>query len=338
MKQNKKAVALIVFLCIGIFPTAIVLRSALTLQTPGTMLVVDPPLVSRQTLVVGERFSVNVSVVNVTDLRQYEFKLGFNTVMLDVVSITLLPDANLPDGSWMVSDLQGIVWMNVTYDGASITTNASVALANIQFKIMNHGQGALHLYGSGLYNSNGNAIPYQTQDGMVTVLLHDVAILSLVASTYETYIGRLVNVSVVAGNLGDAPENFTVELYHNDTQFQAYDVTDLAAGTNITIEFTWNTSDVTAGNVYTLKAEATAVPYETNLANNVLTDGTAKVKIIGDVNGDGKVDLADWIAFDMAWGSHPGDPKWNPQADINGDDVVNNADGVLIAENYRNTG
>jgi hypothetical protein len=337
MKQNKNILALMVFLCIGILPTAIVLRSALTLQTSNATLFVDPPLILRETLDVGERFSVNISVANVTDLKSYEFSLSFNTAMLDVVGITLLPEANLPVGNWMVSDPQGIVWMNVTYDGSSITSNDSIPVATIDFKIMNTGQGALHLYNTGLFDSLGNPIACQTTDGMVTVLLHDVAILSVAASTYETYIGHVVNITVVAGNEGTVAENFTVNVYHNGTQFQTFDVTNLAAGANITIVFAWNTSDVTAGNVYALKAEATAVPYETNLANNVLNGGTVKVKIIGDVNGDNTVNLADWIAFDAAYGSHPGDPNWNPQADINGDGVVDNADGVLIAQNYHNT-
>jgi len=337
MKQNKKVLAIMVFLCVGMLPSVIVLRSALTLQTPDTRLFVDPPLIMRQTLVVGERFSVNISVANVTDLKRYEFKLSFDTVMLDVVGITLLPEANLPVGNWVVSDLLGIVWMNVTYDGSSITTNNSVPVATIDFKAMNRGQGALHLYDTGLFDSHGNPIAYQTTDGMVTILRHDVAILSVAASTYETYIGQLVNVTVVAGNEGDVAENFTVKVYHNGTQFQTFDVTNLAAGANITMVFAWNTNDVTAGNVYALKAEATAVPYETDLADNVLTGGTVKIKIIGDVNGDNKVNLDDWIAFDAAWGTHPGDQNWNPQADINGDGVVDNADGVLIAQNYRNT-
>jgi hypothetical protein len=337
MKLNKKVLAIIVFLCVGILPSAIVLRSALTLQTPDTKLLVDPPLILRQSLVVGERFSVNISVANVTDLKRFEFNLSFNTVMLNVVGITLLPEANLPVGNWVVSDPQGIVWMNVTYDGSSITSNDSVPVAAIDFKIMNTGQGALHLYETGLFDSLGNPIVYQTMDGMVIIQRHDVAILSLAASTYETYIGRLVNVTVVASNEGDVAENFTVKISRNGTQFQTFDATNLAAGANITIVFAWNTSDVIAGNVYTPKAEATAVPFETNLANNVLTGGTVKVKIIGDVNGDNKVNLDDWIAFDAAYGSHPGDPNWNPQADINGDGVVDNADGVLIAQNYRNT-
>jgi hypothetical protein len=337
MKRDKKFIAVIAFMCVSILPMAIVLQSALTLQTPGTTLFVDPPLVVRQTLVVGERFSVNISVADVADLKNYEFKLSFNTVMLDVVGIMLLPDANLPIGSWWVSDPLGIVWINVTYDGASITTSSPVAVANIQFKTMNRGQGALHLYDTALSDSLGNAIPHTTEDGWVEILLHDVAIVSVVPTTTETYTGYVVNVTVVAKNNGDVEENFTVKVYHNNTMFGTFDVVNLASGANTTVMFPWNTSDVPAGNVYELKGEATSVPYETNLANNALSGGTVKVKIIGDVDGDNIVNIEDWIAFDAAWGTHEGDPSWNPQADINGDGVVDNADGVLIAQNYHNT-
>lgn len=336
MRYCKKAISLMFFLCISLLSAAIALRMAFTLQ-PDTTLFIDPPTILRQNLTIGERFSVNVAVTNVTDLRGYEFTMSFNTAMLDIVGITLLPEANLPVGSWLVDDPSGILWINVTYDGATISTNAPVALANIQFKAMNAGQSPLHLYDTGLFDSLGNGIAHQTQDGIVTILRHDVAIASVIVSTAETYTGRNVTVTVIAENNGDALESFTVEVYHNATVFAAFDVIDLASGTNITILFSWNTSDVVAGNIYAIKAEATAVPYEVDLGNNVAVDGTVKVKIIGDVNGDNKVNLDDWIAYDAAWGTHEGDLNWNPQADIDGDGFVDNDDGVLIAENYRNT-
>lgn len=335
MKGDKKVIAL-TLLCICILPISVALRSALTLPT-DTVLFVDPPLIFRNTLVVGERFTVNISVANVTDLRHYEFTLSFNTAMLDVVGVTLLPEANLPLGNWMVSDALGVVWMNVTYEGAAITTSDGVALAGIEFKAMERGESPLHLYDTDLFDSVGNPIPHTTEDGMVMILRHDVTIVSVTPSTTEAYIGRVVNVTVVASNEGDTAENFTVNVYHDVTVFGTFDVVDLAAGANTTMEFYWNTADVPAGFVYTLKAEASPVPYETNLANNVFFDGAVKIKIIGDVNGDNTVNLDDWIAYDAAWGTHEGEVGWNPQADINGDGVVDNADGVLIAQNYRNT-
>jgi hypothetical protein len=111
----------------------------------------------------------------------------------------------------------------------------------------------------------------------------------------------------------------------------AFDVVDLSPGANLTMLFTWDTSDVSAGSVYKLKAEASNVAHEMNTANNVFIDGTVKVKIIGDVNGDNRVNIDDWNAFDLAWGTHPGDPNWNAQADISGDGVVDIYDAILLA-------
>jgi hypothetical protein len=57
-------------------------------------------------------------------------------------------------------------------------------------------------------------------------------------------------------------------------------------------------------------------------------------RIPGDVNGDGKVDLADLVLFAKAYGSKPGDPNWNPAADFLGHGKVDLADLVVLAEHY----
>jgi hypothetical protein len=45
-------------------------------------------------------------------------------------------------------------------------------------------------------------------------------------------------------------------------------------------------------------------------------------KIEGDLNGDGKVDQADVVLFQQAYGSVRGDPNYNPDADFDGDGRV----------------
>ena len=57
-------------------------------------------------------------------------------------------------------------------------------------------------------------------------------------------------------------------------------------------------------------------------------------KLIGDINGDGKVSLADLVILALAYGSTPGSPNWTPYADFNGDGKVNLADLVLLALHY----
>jgi hypothetical protein len=53
-----------------------------------------------------------------------------------------------------------------------------------------------------------------------------------------------------------------------------------------------------------------------------------------DINGDGKVSLADLVILANAYGSKLGDTKWNPNADINGDNIVDLSDLVILANYY----
>lgn len=53
-----------------------------------------------------------------------------------------------------------------------------------------------------------------------------------------------------------------------------------------------------------------------------------------DLNGDGKVDLADLIITVGAFGSREGHPRWNPIADLNEDGKVNMIDLGIIAKNF----
>ena len=67
------------------------------------------------------------------------------------------------------------------------------------------------------------------------------------------------------------------------------------------------------------------------------------VHILGDINGDGTVNILDAILLSNAFGSHgpnydyPGEfasPNWNPNADLNVDGVVNILDAILLSNNF----
>lgn len=58
------------------------------------------------------------------------------------------------------------------------------------------------------------------------------------------------------------------------------------------------------------------------------------VELLGDLNGDMKVNSTDAYLFVMAYGSRPGDSKWNPNADLNYDNSTDIADAILLARNY----
>jgi len=62
-----------------------------------------------------------------------------------------------------------------------------------------------------------------------------------------------------------------------------------------------------------------------------------KVVGLGDVNGDGKVDIYDVVQAAIAYGSKPEDPNWDPDADVNGDGKVDIYDLVTICGYYGTT-
>lgn len=59
---------------------------------------------------------------------------------------------------------------------------------------------------------------------------------------------------------------------------------------------------------------------------------SAKRNILGDINGDGVVDIYDALALASAFGSTPRDSNWNPNADLNNDGVVDGYDSIILAQ------
>jgi hypothetical protein len=73
---------------------------------------------------------------------------------------------------------------------------------------------------------------------------------------------------------------------------------------------------------------------DVNPGDNNMTDGTVKIKMLGDVNADGVINLSDLIKAAKAFGAIPGSPAWDPQADILQDGIVNISDLVKIAQRF----
>jgi PKD repeat protein len=64
---------------------------------------------------------------------------------------------------------------------------------------------------------------------------------------------------------------------------------------------------------------------------------TIRVRMPGDLNMDGKVDMKDIVLAARAFGEFPGRPRWNPMADENEDGIVDLRDIALIARNFGKT-
>jgi hypothetical protein len=162
--------------------------------------------------------------------------------------------------------------------------------------------------------------------------IHDVAVTNVTSS--KTVIGRGYgdNITVAVQNEGNFTETFTVTVYANTTAVTSQNVT-LSSGNSASITLTWNTTGFVYGN-YTISAYAPPVPGEMNTANNNYTDGLAVVTIPGDLNGDLTVGLQDLVILANAYGSRPGNPNWNANADIDNSGIVRLSDLVIMAQHY----
>jgi parallel beta-helix repeat protein len=165
--------------------------------------------------------------------------------------------------------------------------------------------------------------------------VHDVAVTSITADRTWVYQGFSTKINVTILNKGNFSENVNVTLYYNMTANEIVGTQNITvlAGENETLVFVWNTKGAPYNRNDTITAVAT-VPVDNYPADNTLTGGPITVRILGDINGDGKVDGRDISIAAKAFGTRPGDSRWNPDADINGDGKVDGRDITLIARNF----
>ena len=123
-------------------------------RASSTTLSVEPPDYTAPTL--GHTFTVNVTVTNVLNLSNFEFKVGYNTTLLDAVSCSLTPIIDeyftlLLPSPWSptygINDAAGFVYFGAgTLLDKNNPFNGSGALLTINFTATAVGNGTLHLY------------------------------------------------------------------------------------------------------------------------------------------------------------------------------------------------
>lgn len=116
-----------------------------------------------------------------------------------------------------------------------------------------------------------------------TISTHDVSVTSVSSSHTEAIMGQVVNITVRVKNEGIYTETFNVTTYYDENPIQTQEVTNLTPAGQANLTFNWNTIGIPLDVDYTIKAEASAVTNETDLADNTLTDGTVIVKTVKTV-------------------------------------------------------
>jgi len=151
----------------------------------------------------------------------------------------------------------------------------------------------------------------------------------------KTVVGLNYSISVDAFvmNYGANPEVFNVTVYANESKVGTFENVTLSAGNSTILSLRWNTTSFPYGN-YTIRAVASNLSGETDLTDNIKTDGTVYVGIPGDINGDGKVDVKDIAYVARRFGIGFRDSLWNPNADINDDGKIDVTDVAVASRHF----
>jgi hypothetical protein len=258
----------------------------------------------------GWPVSVQVTASNLGNVSE-----AFNvTAYYDNNTIDMIPIANLP------SKFTTVLTFNWNTTGLAEKNYTISAFASyVQFE----------------YNTTNNYLA----DGQVLILtqIRDIAVTNATLSRTWAYQGMLVNITVTAKNVGDVSEPFNLMAFYGTNLLGNVSISGLAPGATISQTFTLNTSlGVKLYRNFTISGQEVA-QYDYNTSNNVFIDGNLTVRLVGDVNGDGKVRIDDILAVTQAYGSQPGDPRWNPYTDINGDGRIRVDDVLLAALNFGKT-
>jgi parallel beta-helix repeat protein len=107
---------------------------------------------------------------------------------------------------------------------------------------------------------------------------HDVAVLSVSPDISRVYQGQTLNITVVVANVGSYVESFNVTTYYDDFIIGRQSVASLDVGNEYALVYGWNTTGVAPDRDYSIRAEVTGVAGESNLENNVLSDGSVRVR------------------------------------------------------------
>jgi hypothetical protein len=300
-------------------------------------LAVSPSTIIDPTLVPPATFMVNVTLAEVRNLYGYQFNLTFDPSVLVCLQVDIQDVLNetyyVPNQS--VDNLIGSIFINVTYyqPAVPLDIDSPLPLVAIEFRVRSVGATNLTLTDTGLVDSSGQPITHEDYNGFFQSVIVDVGVIDLSASPMKFYDGQSTNITCTVTNEGTNAESFVLNIYYNSTLLTTVNITSVAPSTNATITVAWNTTGIPP-DYYVLSAKIPPLPYQTNISENNLTDGTLMVKIPGDINGDGKVDIYDALYAAAAFGSTPGAPNWNPAADLNGDGVVDIYDMIILAANF----
>lgn len=305
---------------------------------------------------VGDTFTMNITITNAVNLGTWQFGIQWNSSALGFVSMKMPTDnifaALSPIGVPPDNSTPGLVVMGASIGPGQTGFSGSGRIVQLTLKIIAApGAGETIQFDIGfegltvdtylldpslvdLTNSFtwNNAHYKYVGPSAPPPSVHDIAITKVAPASNTVANDSSLNIAVTVANHGNFTETVTVSVFiDNGTNVAPSQNTTLASGASTILNFVWNATGWALGG-YNITAAA-PLAGDATPADNTLKYGTIQVTppgLLGDVNGDGKVDMKDLALAILAWNSFPGKPNWNPAADVDGSGRVDLHDLVII--------
>jgi len=254
---------LLMLISASVFPKALMYSAQ---QTSATIYVSPSPI----TAAVGQKFSINITIADVFDLYGWEFKLGWNSTLLDVTNVaegSFLKQGGSTFFTFQENDTSGFILVDCTLLGDLSGVGGNGILAIAEFCVKDSGESLLDIYDTILISSTELPIIHESVDGYgYFTPSHDVAVIGIIVSPTITLPDQIICINVTVENQGVYGENFNVTTYYDSVLIEKQ-LVSLNQGQRIVLNFTWDTTGVGKGD-YKILAEASEVPGEIDTTDN----------------------------------------------------------------------
>jgi hypothetical protein len=133
---------------------------------PSATLYVDPKSIMNRSLTPCSNFTVNVMISDATNIYSFDFKLGFNSTILNVLGAELgsfFPASIVP--AITIENTAGYARISASLTPPETPKNGTGNLATITLHVEGNGSSSLRLYDVQIKDDKGRILPFNTQDG-----------------------------------------------------------------------------------------------------------------------------------------------------------------------------
>jgi len=249
-------------------------------SSSSTVVYVDPFMNSAP---VGQQFTVDIKISDVTNLWGWQFILFYNTAVLETNETMIVegPFLSQNDTYITVFDVRPgtgwQAWRVSCYLDVQWGVNGSGTLATVTFRVKRYGSTDIIPLATGLGTPQGTSIPHSTIGGFFRYG-HDVAVRNVIAYPTRVSVGEPVFINVTVKNEGNETETFDVTAYYDNATIGTQPVTSLTPGNETTLTIAWDTTDV-SNDTYTISANASLLEWEIDTDNNRFVDGNVTLTL-----------------------------------------------------------